>query len=131
MRSNLKRTCAFSLLLLAAAFAMAQQPPLKKQPTYKISGHATGGTQVNLYGPSTKRSATVPEGRMTPDIYEFAGMAAGVYTARPSKQGCTFQPAERTVTVTDADVSGVDFTITCPPPTGRGGQDPSGRGKGQ
>jgi hypothetical protein len=131
MRSNLKRTFAFSLLLLAVSLAVAQQPPLKKLTTYKISGHATGGTQVNLYGPSTKRTATVQENKMAPDIYEFAGVAAGTYTARPSKQGCTFQPAERTVTVTDADVSGVDFTITCPPPNGRGGQDPSGRGRGQ
>ena len=128
MRPNPKRTRAFSLLLLAASLAVAQ-PPIKKQPTYKISGHAAQGALVALYGPSSGRSTTVPNTRPATGAYQFTGVAAGTYTVQPSIQGCNFDPAQRTVTVTNADVSGVDFAITCPPPGGRN-PGPNGRGRG-
>ena len=127
MKPNGKLTSAFSLLLLAASLALAQ-PPLKKLVTYKISGHAAMGAHIVLYGSAQGRATTIPKTNPTTDVYQFTGVAPGTYTVQASFQGCTFTPAQRTVTVTNADVSGVDFTATCPPPNGRGGKNPPGRG---
>jgi hypothetical protein len=45
--------------------------------------------------------------------YALTSLVAGSYVVTPSKSGCTFSPASQTVTLTTADVSGVDFTATC------------------
>jgi hypothetical protein len=122
MSLNPRSTCPLALLLLAGALAAAQ-PQIQKLS--KISGHAMPGAHVALYGPATGRSTTVPNTKPVTDVYQFTGVAPGTYTVRPSISGCTFNPAERTVTVTNADVSGVDFAHTCSPPGGRGrGPDP-------
>ena len=134
MRPNWKLTSTFSLLLMAASLALAQ-PPLKKLVAYKISGHAAMGAHVVLYGSAQGRSTTVPKTNPSTDVYQFTGVAPGTYTVQPSIENCTFTPAQRTVTVTNGDVSGVDFTLNCIPPGGRGGRgggdDPSGRGRGR
>jgi hypothetical protein len=41
--------------------------------------------------------------------YEFEGVDNGSYTVTPSKDNYTFDPASRTVTVRDADATGIDF----------------------
>jgi hypothetical protein len=84
--------------------------------TWSITGSITGGAgaTVNLTGTST--------GTVTADgsgVYTFPSVANGTYTVTPSKTGFTFTPANRTVTVNGASVSGIDFTAQgTPPPTG-------------
>jgi hypothetical protein len=136
MRPNWKLTSRFSLLLVAASLAVAQ-PPMKKVVAYKISGNAAPGAMVALYGPATGRSTSVPNSKPVTSAYQFTGVAPGTYTVKPSKPSCVFEPLQKTVTVTNGDVSGVDFTLNCIPPGGpggpggRGGDDPSGRGRGR
>lgn len=74
--------------------------------TYSISGSA--GTF----------SATVTAGSQgaTSDganNYTISGLANGTYTVTPSKTGCTFSPASTSVTVSSANVTGINFTATC------------------
>ncbi len=42
--------------------------------------------------------------------FSFTGLANGTYTVTPSKAGIVFTPASQTVTVSNASVSGVNFT---------------------
>jgi hypothetical protein len=114
--------CCLGALL--AALALAQ---IQKAPTYSISGSATQSTLLYLTGPTQVRPASVTG---KPPMYHFTGLAPGAYTVRPSKSNCTFQPAERSVTITNSNVTGVDFDATCTPPQGQP-QDPKGPKKMQ
>jgi hypothetical protein len=53
--------------------------------------------------------------------YSFTGARAGDYTVTPSLQGFLFTPTSRTISVTDANLTGVDFATTTPPGTVTGG----------
>ena len=78
--------------------------------TYSISGSAgTSGATI-----------TAGSGSATSDgsnNYSITGLAAGTYTVTPSKSGCTFSPTSRSVTISSASVSGINFTATCGSPT--------------
>ena len=43
-------------------------------------------------------------------VYTFAVVANGTYTVTPTKAGFTFTPSSRSITVSGANLSGVDFT---------------------
>jgi hypothetical protein len=75
--------------------------------TYSISGTITGGggSTVTLSGAA---SASVPAD--SSGNYTFANLANGSYTITPSKTGFTFTPATRSVVVSGANQSSVDFT---------------------
>ncbi|MDX9736006.1 MAG: choice-of-anchor J domain-containing protein, partial [Thermoanaerobaculia bacterium] len=45
--------------------------------------------------------------------FTLTGLAAGTYTVTPTKSGCTFSPTSRSVTVSSANVTGVNFTASC------------------
>lgn len=93
--------------LIALLLLAAQTPQVT--PKYKISGRADTSTLVQLL---TANSARAVNTSRSP-YFEFTGVAPGAYTVRPKRPGCAFEPAERTVTVSDADVTGVDFSIRC------------------
>src|SRR5206468_8940116 len=44
--------------------------------------------------------------------YSFTGLLNGAYTVTPTKSGFTFTPANQPVTVSGANVSGVNFTAS-------------------
>jgi uncharacterized protein (TIGR03437 family) len=79
-------------------------------PRYSISGVVSpstsgSGTTLTLTGAS---SATVLAD--SAGAFGFTGLLNGGYTITPAKSGYTFTPASHSVTVSDADVTGVAFT---------------------
>src|SRR5947207_9718763 len=85
----------------------ATNPP---QLTYKISGTITpaaggSGATVTLSGASTGTQTADSSGN-----YVFAGLAPGNYAITPSKAGFTFSPTSQSVTLSNADVTAVNFT---------------------
>jgi hypothetical protein len=75
-------------------------------PTFSISGNAgTTGATVTAGSSSATSDAS--------SNYSMSGFVAGTYTVTPGKSGCTFSPASSSVTVTSANVTGVNFTATC------------------
>ena len=85
----------------------ATNPP---QLTYKISGTITpaaggSGATVTLSGASTGTQTADSSGN-----YAFAGLAPGNYAITPSEAGFTFSPTSQSVTLSNADVTGVNFT---------------------
>ena len=82
------------------------------QQTYKISGTiapAAGGSgaTVTLSGTSTGTQTADSSGN-----YAFAGLAPGNYAITPSEAGFNFSPTSQSVTLSNADVTGVNFTAT-------------------
>jgi len=74
--------------------------------TYSISGNAgTSGASVSVGSVSATSDSS--------SNYTIGSLAAGTYTVTPSKSGCTFSPASSSVTITSANVTGVNFTATC------------------
>lgn len=74
--------------------------------TYSISGNAgTTGATVSAGSQGATSDAS--------SNYTISGLANGTYTVTPSKSGCTFSPASASVSVTGANVTGINFTATC------------------
>jgi len=95
--------------------------------TYTISGTVSGtggnGATVTLSGAA---SATVTAN--SSGAYTFTGVANGSYTVTPSKSGFTFSPTSQAVTVSSANVTGVNFsTVTY---TISGNLSPAANGSG-
>jgi hypothetical protein len=85
----------------------ATSPP---QLTYKISGTIApvaggSGATVTLSGASTGTQTADSSGK-----YVFTGLAPGNYAVTPSKSGFTFSPTSQNVTLSNADVTGLNFT---------------------
>ena len=77
--------------------------------TYSISGAITpaasgSGATVSLTGSTTATVTADASGN-----YTFSGLANGSYTVTPSKAGFTFTPANRAVTISNANVT-ANFT---------------------
>jgi hypothetical protein len=80
--------------------------------TYTILGTVTpsasaSGVTISLNGPATTTTSPDPSGN-----FSFPGLAPGTYTLTPSKPGFTFTPGSQSVPVTNANVTGVNFTIS-------------------
>ena len=80
--------------------------------TYSISGTVSGagssGASVNLAGAATATVTADAGGN-----YSFSGLQNGSYTVTPSKAGFTFTPASQAVTVSNANVTAMNFsTVT-------------------
>jgi hypothetical protein len=77
--------------------------------TYAISGTVTGGSSVlvTLSGAGAGTTTTDSSGK-----YNFSGLVNGSYTVTPSKEGYSFSPTNRLVTVDGADATEKDFTAT-------------------
>jgi PKD repeat protein len=82
--------------------------------TYSISGAITtaGGAGINGVTVSTGSNSTTTNAS---GAYTLSGVANGTYTLTPSLSGYTFSPVNRSVTVSDANVTGQNFTGTPPP----------------
>jgi len=78
--------------------------------TYSISGSA--GTSGATVSAGSAGSATSDSS----NNYSIGNLAAGTYTVTPSKSGCTFSPTSQSVTITSANVGGINFTATCTSP---------------
>ena len=79
--------------------------------SYTISGTVSGDIvediTVALSGVDSSTTTTDEFGD-----YSFTGLAAGSYTVTPSLYGYSFTEASESVTVSSADVDGVEFTST-------------------
>src|SRR5207253_4822181 len=79
--------------------------------TAKISTSTTATFSIS--GSAGAAGATLSTGSVsaTSDAsnnYTLSGLAAGTYNVTPSKSGCTFSPASSSVTITSANVTGVN-----------------------
>ena len=80
--------------------------------TYTISGTISGaggnGATVNLTGAATATTTADASGN-----YTFSGLLNGAYTVTPSQTGFTFTPASQAATVSNANVTALNFsTVT-------------------
>jgi hypothetical protein len=74
--------------------------------TYSISGNAgTTGATVTAGSQGATSDAS--------SNYTIGNLANGTYTVTPSKSGCTFSPASQSVSVSGANVTGINFTASC------------------
>lgn len=77
--------------------------------TFSISGTITGvsGATVALSGASSATTTADGSGN-----FRFNNLANGNYTVMPSKAGLSFTPANKAVTINNANVTGVTFSAT-------------------
>src|SRR5258708_27381914 len=68
---------------------------------------ATGGSGATVTLSGAASATTTPN---SSGAYTFTGLASGSYTITPSNAGYTFTPLSQNVTVSTANVSGVNFT---------------------
>ncbi|MBS1850170.1 MAG: DUF4082 domain-containing protein [Acidobacteria bacterium] len=80
-------------------------------PKYNVSGTISGGggngATVTASGDGSATATADSSGAFT-----LTGLAAGNYTITPSKTGYTFSPTSRSVTVSNANITGQTFTST-------------------
>ena len=81
-------------------------------PTFTISGTISpassgAGSVMTLSGAAGVTTTTDASGN-----YSFAGVSNGSYTVTPSSQTATFSPTSQPVTISNGNVSGVNFTAT-------------------
>jgi hypothetical protein len=65
---------------------------------------------VTLSGAATASTTADPSGN-----YSFSGLPNGAYTVTPTKSGFTFSPSSQPVTISGANVAGVNFTVAAAP----------------
>ena len=79
--------------------------------TYNFSGTVSGavasGVKITVTGTDSATTTTDAGGN-----YYFTDADNGTYTITPSKTGYTFSPTSRTITVNNADITGLNFTAT-------------------
>ena len=87
--------------------------PAGPTTTYSISGTITGGSgaTVTLSGASSATTTAGSSGN-----YTFSGLVNGNYTITPSETGLSFNPASTSVTVSGANLSGINFSATAQQP---------------
>jgi hypothetical protein len=78
-------------------------------PRFSISGTITGGAgaTVNLTGATTASTTANSSG-----AYTFSNLLSGSYTVTPSGAGLTFNPTSQAVSITNANVTNVNFTAS-------------------
>lgn len=73
-----------------------------------VSPSASGsGTLLTLSGAASATQTADSSGS-----YTFSGLVNGTYTVTPSKTGVTFTPASQTVTITNGNITAVNFTAS-------------------
>jgi hypothetical protein len=81
--------------------------------TYSISGTVSGGVQGGVTIGLTPGGASVVTG--TDGTFSLSGLATGNYTVTPSLTGYSFTPASTAVTISSANVTGVNLTAAANP----------------
>src|SRR5207237_2906555 len=81
-------------------------------PSLTLNGTSAGGSAdtVNMLGVSTRSVTADALGK-----YSFTGLVYGDYTITPVKSGFTMTPPNQAVTVTGANVTGVNFVAQAIP----------------
>ncbi|MEJ5166032.1 MAG: pre-peptidase C-terminal domain-containing protein [Thermoanaerobaculia bacterium] len=90
--------------------ACKQATPAGSTTTYTISGTVTSGG-AGLSG-VTVTCGSASGTTDTSGNYTTSGLANGTYTCTPTKSGYTFTPASTNVTISGANVTGINFTAT-------------------
>jgi hypothetical protein len=72
---------------------------------FTISGKVSGAATLTLSGPSSASTKTDSSGN-----YSFAGLTNGTYVVAPSQTGYAFSPSTAAAVVSNANVSGINFT---------------------
>jgi hypothetical protein len=83
-------------------------------PTWSISGTispASGGNGATVTLSGAASASTVANANGS---YSFTGLANGSYTVTPTRNGYTFNPVNQMVTVSSADLNGINFTAVAP-----------------
>jgi hypothetical protein len=100
----------------SAAATLTVNPP----PTYSISGGISptaggSGATVTLSGAANATTTTDGSGN-----FSFTAVPNGNYSITPNNSGYTFTPSSQSVTVSGANVTGVNFTaqVAVAPPVG-------------
>jgi hypothetical protein len=80
---------------------------------YNISGTITGGAGATVTLSGTSQATTIADASGN---YSFTGIFGGNYSITPSSPGVIFSPGNQNVTLSQANVTGVDFTVPqiCP-----------------
>jgi Carboxypeptidase regulatory-like domain len=82
-----------------------------------VSGDVTAGATITVAGTTEGGAAFGPVVKTTSGdgSYSIPGIANGVYTISPAKLGYLFNPANRSVTITAANFTGGNFTVSVNP----------------
>ena len=81
--------------------------------TYSISGNAGVAGATVSYSGAASGSVVAGAG----GVYSIPGLAPGSYTITPSLSGYTFSPTSQNETVSNANITGVNFTATANTPS--------------
>lgn len=107
-------------------FSCQAGPGLNPEMTYTISGRVTSsgmglsGVTITVAGPVSRTLTTDANGE-----YSTSGLSSGNYTVSPALNGHNFEPLSKSVNISGANNSGVNFTEDLPPsiiihgPTGK------------
>ena len=79
--------------------------------TYSISGTITGGAGATVTLSGAASASTTANGS---GGYIFSGLVSGSYTVTPNLAGSTFSPVSSPVTISAANISGINFTQNAP-----------------
>jgi len=79
------------------------------QATYSVSGTITNSAGAGISG-VTVSSGSITATTNSAGAYTLTGLGATTYTLTPSLNGYTFSPTSRSVTISNANLTGVDFT---------------------
>jgi Carboxypeptidase regulatory-like domain/Bacterial Ig-like domain (group 2) len=82
------------------------------QGTYTLSGSAGVASATVVISQGAASASTTASGS---GAFSFAGVPSGSYLLTPSLAGYTFSPSTQSVTVTNANVSSVNFAATASP----------------
>ncbi len=80
--------------------------------TFSVSGTispTTGGSGATVTLSGAAAATTTADGAGN---YAFSGLGNGTYTVTPTNTGFTFTPANQSVTVSGANITGVNFTVS-------------------
>ena len=93
--------------LLYSIFGGGENPPPPN--TYSVSGTIATSAGTGISG-VTVSNGTVSTTTNSSGVYTLSGLSDATYTLTPSLSGYTFSPTSRSVTVSGANVTGVNFT---------------------
>ena len=91
----------------AATGSASEQVTVGGIITYSISGTITNGAGATVALSGTSSGSTTAD---SSGNYTLSGLSNGTYTVTPTLAGYTFSPASRAVTVSGANITGVNFT---------------------
>jgi hypothetical protein len=116
-RALLQQFLLIPLLCLQSGCGGTNGVPNPIQQTFGISGTINptaggGGATVVLGGAAVATTTSASSGS-----YGFWGLASGSYAVTPSHSGYSFSPTSQALTISDANVTGADFTATAVAPT--------------